>query len=102
MKIGRAVSVGLRLEQLQACSPVPLEIVGEWRVPNMQAAEAYLHRFFADVWHHGEWFSIDDVAAVEDAIGLILDSSRTTLNPWLFRDSGGSTLTTPLGTEARR
>lgn len=54
IKIGRASSPTMRLAQLQAMSPVPLEIIGLCRGGSLE--ENHLHRKFAKQRQHGEWF----------------------------------------------
>ncbi len=58
LKIGKAIDVAARREQLQAMNPEPLLLV--LAVQGGILLETALHNRFADRKLHGEWFSIDD------------------------------------------
>ncbi|MEV4424029.1 GIY-YIG nuclease family protein [Streptomyces sp. NPDC049602] len=68
VKIGRSVDPKRRLAQIQLMSPVPLELlavhVGD------HAVETYLHRRFASLRTHGEWFAfeVDPLIAVAEGV----------------------------------
>jgi hypothetical protein len=54
VKIGRSDDVPRRLREIQHMSPVPLSVI--WQTPGGAALEARLHRTFAALRCHGEWF----------------------------------------------
>lgn len=63
VKIGTTTNLPERLVTLQIGSPVSLTVLGVTYIP-----EAQLHKQFAQVRHHGEWFSLTaDVQAFIDA-----------------------------------
>lgn len=55
IKIGSAINVGKRFTDLQACSPIPIEILATTS-GGMKQERAY-HRQFAAHRLHGEWFA---------------------------------------------
>lgn len=57
VKIGRSTDVQQRVADIQRMSPVPLEVL--WTHPGGPRLEAGLHRLFADLRSHGEWFRFD-------------------------------------------
>jgi hypothetical protein len=65
VKIGFTNSLeSRRLEDIRLMSPVPLRLLGTIR--GSAATERSLHRRFAELRHHGEWFTIDE--SLEDFI----------------------------------
>lgn len=74
VKIGRTINLAKRVAEIQRMSPVPLEIL--WSHPGGHELETNLHRHFADLRAHGEWFAFegDPVALVRNAVDL---------QPWL-------------------
>ncbi|MBB4984994.1 GIY-YIG nuclease family protein [Streptomyces nymphaeiformis] len=76
VKIGRSVDPKRRLAQIQTMSPVPLELlavhIGDHEV------ETYLHRRFALLRTHGEWFTfeVDPLSAVAEAIQAHAEEKR--------------------------
>jgi hypothetical protein len=58
VKIGWAVSPGLRLASLQTGSPLRLRLLAS--KPGSRTDESDLHRRFAHLRVHGEWFKPDD------------------------------------------
>lgn len=58
-KIGRTSDVGKRFNQLRQGSPIPLELVAEWKTDDTASDEARLHSLFASQRTHGEWFNLD-------------------------------------------
>lgn len=78
-KIGRSSQIDKRMRDLQAMSPVPLELVmtiSSDRFPSL-VVETWLHEAFAEWRKHGEWFSLpphweEIVAATLDEIGETL------------------------------
>jgi hypothetical protein len=57
VKIGVTDDVRQRLRQLQVGSPTKLELIGE--MPGDENYERALHRAFAGLAEHGEWFRLD-------------------------------------------
>lgn len=55
VKIGRTIDVAKRLGDIQRMSPVPLSLL--WTHPGGHMLETHLHRHFAGLREHGEWFS---------------------------------------------
>ena len=55
VKIGRTTSLASRFHSLQYGSPTPLRLLGATHIP-----EARLHKRFASVRQHGEWFTFTD------------------------------------------
>lgn len=74
VKIGRTINLAKRIAEIQRMSPVPLEIL--WSYPGGHELETNLHRHFADLRSHGEWFAFteDPVTEVRQAVEL---------KPWL-------------------
>lgn len=74
VKIGRTINLTKRVAEIQRMSPVPLEIL--WSHPGGHELETNLHRHFANLRSHGEWFAFteDPVAEVRRAMEL---------KPWL-------------------
>ena len=61
VKIGTTVDLARRLNSLQLCSPVILEVLAT--VPGGYALESKLHTTFAGKRKHGEWFDLGDSPA---------------------------------------
>lgn len=74
VKIGWTKAVGRRLGELQAASPVELELRGVLDAP--PELEAALHRAFARLRLHGEWFQPVVLDRIEDALASIELPSR--------------------------
>lgn len=66
LKIGLSDDPARRLRSLQVGSPVPLTLLAH--VLGSREKERYLHRRFAHLRSHGEWF--EDRAVVRRAFGL--------------------------------
>lgn len=54
IKIGFSIRPIVRIQPIQANSPIPLQIIGQ--TPGSMDDEWYLHRCFADQFSHAEWF----------------------------------------------
>lgn len=59
-KVGRSRNPERRLKQIQACSPVPVELVAAVLDENAAALEARMHAIFEPHRAHGEWFELDE------------------------------------------
>lgn len=71
VKIGRAVDVPHRLQNLQSGSPVKLTLLGVFSGPDGRALEHSLHVELAAARRHGEWFDLGpDPLAVVNALVL--------------------------------
>lgn len=71
VKIGRAVDVPHRLQNLQSGSPVKLTLLGVFDGPDGRALEHSLHVELAAARRHGEWFDLGpDPLAVVNALVL--------------------------------
>lgn len=68
IKIGFSIRPLVRIQPIQANSPIPLEIIGQ--TPGSMDDESYLHRCFADQFSHAEWFHFS--ASLNAAIEGIL------------------------------
>lgn len=69
VKIGVTNSLERRIRQIQTMSPVPLQLL--WSCVGSIALEAALHREFADLRTHGEWFDFGDsdpVATIREVV----------------------------------
>jgi len=68
VKIGRTTNLRRRLADIRHMSPVPLAIL--WTHPGGRELEGNLHRYFAKLRSHGEWFTFQDdpVEAVSQAV----------------------------------
>jgi hypothetical protein len=64
VKIGRTTNLTKRLADIQRMSPVPLAAL--WHCPGNHELETRLHRQFANLRSHGEWFTFR-----RDAVQLI-------------------------------
>lgn len=72
VKIGRTTNLAKRVADIQRMSPVPLTAL--WATPGGSELEAQLHRRFAELRSHGEWFifpGVDAVDAVRQAAGEV-------------------------------
>lgn len=82
IKIGTSVSPQLRLHEMGAWSPLPLEIIGV--VEGTIADEFFLHRCFADCHSHREWFNqtVKLTATIEAILSAgTIDAVRRDLKP---------------------
>jgi len=73
-KIGRSTEVERRLRTLQNSSPTNLQLL--WSTPGGKALENALHRHFAPIRLHGEWFDFgcqDRVEAVSNVVATLDD-----------------------------
>jgi hypothetical protein len=68
VKIGRTTNLQKRFGEIQRMSPVPLAVL--WQHPGGHELETRLHRHFADLRSHGEWFTfrVDPVQHVQWAV----------------------------------
>jgi hypothetical protein len=69
VKIGRTTNLTVRLGTIQRMSPVPLSVL--WQCPGGHKLETRLHRHFASLRSHGEWFvfeSSDPVPLIQAAV----------------------------------
>lgn len=55
-KIGTSKQLGQRLENIQACCPMPLECVAYF--PGNSEVETEVHEMFSAFRLHGEWFAL--------------------------------------------
>lgn len=55
VKIGRTTNLAKRVADIQRMSPVPLAAL--WHCPGGHELETQLHRHFANLRSHGEWFT---------------------------------------------
>jgi hypothetical protein len=62
VKIGRTTNLAKRLGDIQRMSPVPLSVL--WQCPGASELETRLHRHFAHLRSHGEWFTFDSTDPV--------------------------------------
>lgn len=74
VKIGRTTNLKKRAAEIQRMSPVPLVVL--WTHPGGHELETRLHRHFADLRAHGEWFAFR-----RDAVQLIQWAVED--EPWL-------------------
>ncbi|MEV4784047.1 GIY-YIG nuclease family protein [Streptomyces tuirus] len=74
VKIGRTTNLAKRVAEIQRMSPVPLDVL--WTHPGGHELETRLHRHFADLRSHGEWFAFRT-----DPVGLIRWAVED--EPWL-------------------
>lgn len=68
VKIGRTTNLTERFGTIQRMSPVPLSIL--WQCPGGYELETHLHRHFASLRSHGEWFdfaSLDPLPLIKAA-----------------------------------
>lgn len=63
VKIGRTANLTERFSTIQRMSPVPLSIL--WQCPGGYELETHLHRHFASLRSHGEWFIFESGNPVE-------------------------------------
>ncbi|MFF4090377.1 GIY-YIG nuclease family protein [Streptomyces nigra] len=69
VKIGMTTNLTKRLRDIQRMSPVPLAAL--WTTPGGRELEVRLHRHFASLRSHGEWFTFtegDPVAQIKAAV----------------------------------
>jgi hypothetical protein len=68
VKIGRTTNLAKRLGDIQRMSPVPLSVL--WQCPGGHELETNLHRHFANLRSHGEWFTfrVDAVPLIQWAV----------------------------------
>jgi hypothetical protein len=59
-KIGKSVNADIRQSQLGIVMPYELTLLVSVAVSDMDATEAYFHRFFASSQLRGEWFRFND------------------------------------------
>lgn len=72
VKIGRAVNVAHRLQNLQSGSPVKLILLGVFEGRDGRVLERSLHTELAPARRHGEWFDLgpDPLAVVNALVGV--------------------------------
>lgn len=58
IKIGLTGDLKRRLDDLRMCSPLPLDVLVT--IPGDLNVEQYLHRRFAALRSHGEWFRAEN------------------------------------------
>lgn len=83
VKIGRTTNLKKRLADIQRMSPVPLEVL--WTHPGGFELESALHRRFANIRSHGEWFRFDrsPVTSIREAVeALAPERKREDDSPW--------------------
>lgn len=56
VKIGYSADIKHRVRSIQTMSPVPLTLLGF--IPGDKRIEQNIHRRFAHLWSHGEWFKL--------------------------------------------
>ena len=69
VKIGRTTNLAKRVADIQRMSPVPLNVL--WTTAGGSELETQLHRHFAGLRSHGEWFSFttgDPVQEIRTAV----------------------------------
>ncbi|WHM30252.1 GIY-YIG nuclease family protein [Streptomyces sp. BPPL-273] len=71
VKIGRTANLAERFGIIQRMSPVPLSVL--WQCPGNHELETYLHRHFASLRSHGEWFAFEAC----DPVQLIQAAARS-------------------------
>jgi Meiotically up-regulated gene 113 len=69
VKIGRSGDSAIRFSTLQSASPVPLKILHT--EPRAGCFEIMLHRKFADLRRHGEWFEFGDRLPVPEILAVL-------------------------------
>lgn len=82
IKIGCSYVPQNRLIDLTAWAPQPLELIGA--VPGTLQDEGFLHRCFADLHSHREWFRADPrlTSAIKSILSAgNLDAARSSLTP---------------------
>ncbi|GLP64275.1 hypothetical protein TUSST3_08950 [Streptomyces sp. TUS-ST3] len=62
VKIGRTANLPERFGSIQRMSPVPLSVL--WQSPGGHELETHLHRHFASIRSHGEWFAFESLDPV--------------------------------------
>lgn len=74
-KIGKTQNLWARFKPFSVSFPMKWEVVHSFRANNYSAAEAALHKMFADQRDVGEWFrlSLDDVAYIKALRDFSLD-----------------------------
>ncbi|MYW66294.1 hypothetical protein GTY65_19875 [Streptomyces sp. SID8379] len=84
---GSMVKVGVtegdlakRLREIQMMCPVRLEV--RWSHPGSFDLENKLHRHFAPIRSHGEWFEFGDLDPVE-TIRAVIEAGDRIATPWL-------------------
>lgn len=58
-KLGISLNTRMRLVGLQSGNPIPLSLVGEWRVEDARKVEAELMQRLWEYHIRGEWFALD-------------------------------------------
>jgi hypothetical protein len=71
VKIGRTANLPERFGIIQRMSPVPLSVL--WQCPGGHELETYLHRHFASLRSHGEWFAFE----ADDPVRIIQAAARS-------------------------
>lgn len=74
VKIGYAASPTRRLAELQASSPLQLQLLVT--LPGGRAEERQLHLRFARLRRHGEWFDFGDDSGIEPVVSAWLEIVR--------------------------
>ena len=68
-KIGRSTEVEKRRRALQNSSPTSLQLL--WSTPGGKALENALHKHFAPIRMHGEWFDFGEQDRVESVTNVV-------------------------------
>lgn len=64
-KIGKAVNVDNRIHEFGVKLPMKTELIHSFKSNDYTAAEQELHRRYADLREHGEWFSLTSECVIE-------------------------------------
>ncbi|MEU4154782.1 GIY-YIG nuclease family protein [Streptomyces antimycoticus] len=75
VKIGRTANLAERFGIIQRMSPVPLSVL--WQCPGGHQLETYLHRHFASLRSHGEWFTFESRDPVQLIQAAALSATLT-------------------------
>jgi hypothetical protein len=83
-KIGIARDLVARLRMIQTGTPYELEVIATYKLRDARAMESWLHKYFKDKRHRGEWYLLDDLDLDKIRLACLHIYEPKVINPRLF------------------